>query len=114
MKTNPSSKSAFFNLRILTAFFIGLVGVFLAVAGSGALSHDGFHIVLQTVGKNKIVVSSDDPLVPAGFDCSKIQEERIDKQENMRAQALMIACGEAEGGSANLSAVEKFVHNIKS
>src|SRR3954466_8132464 len=115
MKKKSDSQSAFFNLRVLTALLIASVGLFFAVAGSGALSRgDGFHTVLQTVGKNKIVLSSDDPLVPAGFDCSKIQAERIDRQENMRAQALMIACGEAEGGSANLSAVEKFVQNIKS
>ena len=116
MKKKSASQSAFFNLRILTALFIGLVGVFLALAGSGALSHDGFHTVVQTVGKNKIIVSSDDPLVPAGFDCSKIRQERIDRQENMRAQALMIACGEAEGGSnlSNLSTFGKFVQNIKS
>ena len=116
MKKKSASQSAFFNLRILTALLIGSVGLFLALAGSGALSHDGFHTVVQTVGKNKIIVSSDDPLVPAGFDCSKIRQERIDRQENMRAQALMIACGEAEGGSnlSNLSTFGKFVQNIKS
>ena len=100
MKKKSASQSAFFNLRILTALFIGSVGLFLALAGSGALSPDGFHTVVQTVGKNKIIVSSDDPLVPAGFDCSKIRQERIDRQENMRAQALMIACDEGERGSS--------------
>jgi hypothetical protein len=112
MKKQLVSQSAFFNLRILTGLFIGLAGVVLALAGSGALSAGGFHTVLRTVGKNKIVVSSDDPIVPAGFDCSKIREERIDRQENMRAQALMIACGEAEGG-AGLSPFSTFVQNIK-
>jgi hypothetical protein len=39
-----------------------------------------------------------DPLVPLFFDCSKIRELGIDKQENLRAGAIMIFCGEAEGG----------------
>src|SRR3977135_1271276 len=98
MKKKPASQSAFFNLRILTALFIASVGVFLALAGSGAFA-SGPKTVVRTVGKNKIIVSSEDPLVPAGFDCSKIREQRIDRQENMRAQALMIACGEVEGGA---------------
>ena len=38
-----------------------------------------------------------DQLVPAGFDCAKIRELGIDKQENLRAGAIMIACGEAAG-----------------
>ena len=40
---------------------------------------------------------SADPLAPAGFDCSRIQELGIDKQTNFRAGAIMIA-GEAHGG----------------
>ena len=39
-----------------------------------------------------------DPLVPADVDCSKIRERGIDKQENMRAGAIMIHCGQAKGG----------------
>src|SRR5438093_4261701 len=42
-----------------------------------------------------------DPLVPAMFDCSKIHELGIDKQENMRAGAIMVYCGEAQGGAAS-------------
>ena len=38
------------------------------------------------------------PLVPAGFDCSKIHELGIDRMENFRAGAIMIFCGEAKGG----------------
>ncbi|HEU0209077.1 MAG TPA: dockerin type I domain-containing protein [Candidatus Udaeobacter sp.] len=112
MKKKSASQSAFFNLRILIALFIVSVGAFLALAGSGVLSASSPKTVIQMVGKNKIIVSSEDPLVPAGFDCSKIRTERIDRQENMRAQALMIACGEIEGGSAS-SAFGKFVQNIK-
>ena len=45
--------------------------------------------------KGKIITQSTDPLVPVGFDCSKIHEKGIDKQENFRAGAIMMACGEA-------------------
>ena len=112
MKKNSVSQSAFFNLRVLIALVVVAAGAFLALAGSGALSSNGFHFTYQQVGKNKIIVTSDDPLVPAGFDCSKIQSEHIDRQENFRAQAIMIACGEAQGGGGG-STFETFVHNIK-
>ena len=32
--------------------------------------------------KNHIITASNDPLVPVGFDCTKIEEMGIDKQEN--------------------------------
>ena len=38
------------------------------------------------------------PLVPAGFDCSKIHELGIDRMENFRAGAIMIFCREAKDG----------------
>jgi hypothetical protein len=41
--------------------------------------------------KGKIITNSQDPLVPVGFDCSTIHEKGIDKQENFRAGAIMIA-----------------------
>ncbi|PYI71767.1 MAG: hypothetical protein DMF02_05545 [Verrucomicrobia bacterium] len=44
--------------------------------------------------------SIDFSMLPPGFDCSKIHEKGIDKQNNMRAGMIMIACGLAEGGSA--------------
>jgi hypothetical protein len=47
------------------------------------------------------------------FDCSKIHELGIDKQENMRAQAIMIFCGEAEGGKPSpAAAFDKFVQDL--
>ena len=39
--------------------------------------------------------------MPVGFDCTKIRQLGIDKQENFRAGAIMIACGAAEGGSGS-------------
>jgi hypothetical protein len=71
-----------------------VTGVFLALLGIGAFS------ALAQAQKYKIITNSTDPLIPNGFDCSKIYELGIDKQENLRAGAIMIACGLAEGGSA--------------
>jgi hypothetical protein len=48
-------------------------------------------------------MQSTDPLVPVAFDCSRISELGIDKQENLRAGAIMIACGEAQGGKSSAS-----------
>src|SRR6202162_873949 len=92
MKKNSASQSAFFNLRLLIGLFIVLAGVFLALAGFG---------VAQAQQKNNIITNSTDPLVPNGFDCSRIHELGIDKQENLRAGAIMIACGRAQGGAAS-------------
>src|SRR5713101_3564953 len=95
MKKKSASQSAFFNLRVLIGLFTVLAGVFLALAGFGA-----FSALAQAQQKNKIITDSKDPLVPNGFDCSKIHELGIDRQENMRAGAIMIACGQA-GGSGS-------------
>jgi len=73
--------------------FVSLAGVFLALLGFGAFS-------AQAQQRYRFVLNPVDQLVPAGFDCAKIRELGIDKQENFRAGAIMIACGEAEGGSA--------------
>ena len=97
MRKRRTAQSAFFNLRVLIGLFIVLAGVFLALAGLGAFSALA-QSVAQAQQKNEIITNSKDPLVPNGFDCSKIHELGIDKQMNFRAGAIMIACGEAEGG----------------
>src|SRR5439155_399175 len=94
MKKKSASQSAFFNLRVLIGLFIVLAGVLLALLGFGAFS-------AQAQQKYNITTTSSDPLVPAGFDCSRIHELGIDKQENMRAGAIMIFCGQAQGGAAS-------------
>src|SRR5436309_4642954 len=103
MKKKSASQSAparrslgeggFFNLRVLIGLFIVVAGVFLALAGFG---------IAQAQQKSHIITNSKDPLVPNGFDCSKIHELGIDKQENFRAGAILIACGRAQGGSASV------------
>src|SRR6266496_5167708 len=91
MKKKSASRSAFFNLRVLIGIFMVLAGVFLPLLRSGAFSATAASII-QAMQKNKIITSSTDPLVPVGFDCSTIHEKGIDKQENFRAGAIMIAC----------------------
>ena len=115
MKKKSTSQSApacrtlgeagFFNPRLLIGLFVILAGVFLALLGFGAFS-------AQAQQNRTIITQSTDPLVPVGFDCSRIHELGIDKQENMRAGAIMIACGRAQGGSAS-SPFGAFLQAIK-
>jgi len=92
MKKKSASQSAFFNFHVLIGVFMVLAGAFLALAGIGTFS------ALAQAQKRKIITNSTDPLAPNGFDCSKIHELGIDKQLNLRARAIMIFCGEAQGG----------------
>ena len=96
MKKKSTSQSAFFNLRVLIGLCIVLVGVVLALAQFGVFSAAA-QGMLQAMTRGKIITHSQDPLVPVGFDCSTIHEKGIDKQENFRAGAIMIACGESSG-----------------
>src|SRR5438128_293797 len=86
-----------FNLRVLIGLFIVLAGVFLALAGLGTFSAITASSA-QAQQKHKIINIQG---LPPGFDCSKIHELGIDKMENLGAGAIMIACGEAQGGSAS-------------
>ena len=92
MKKKSASQSAFLNLRLLTGAFLVLTGVFLALIGIGKFS-------VQAQSKNNAATTSINPLVPAGFDCSQLRALGINMQENLRAGAIMIFCGEAMGGS---------------
>jgi hypothetical protein len=94
MKKTTASQSAFFNLRLLIGLFVVLAGVFLALLGFGAFS-------AQAQQKPHIITNSTDPLVPNGFDCSKIHALGIDRMDNLGAGAIMIACGESQGGAAS-------------
>src|SRR5438552_11624635 len=85
-------EGGFFNLRLLTGLFLVLAGVFLALLGFG-----GFSAQAQQK-QNPNAKPSIDPLVPALFDCARIRDLGIDRQENLRAGAIMIYCGEAAGG----------------
>jgi hypothetical protein len=96
MKKKSASKSAFFNLRVLIGLFVVLAGALLVLLGFGTFSGITANSA-QAKQKPKII---DVPGLPPGFDCAQIHALGIDRQENFRAGAIMIACGEAEGGSA--------------
>jgi hypothetical protein len=123
MKKKSTSRSAFFNLRVLIGLFVALTGVSLALLATAKPSGLGFGAssharTTQAQLKYQITTKSQNisPLVPPGFDCSKIHQLGIDKMENFRAGAIMIFCGKAKGGSepgeGASSAFSKLVHKL--
>jgi hypothetical protein len=117
MKKKSTSQSAFFNLRVLVGLFAALAGVSLALLGLGTFSAHATPAAKPAPAWQKYNANkpSWDPLVPAGFDCSKIDQYGIDKQENLRAGAIMIFCGEFEGRKSSSSrgkAFSKLVQNL--
>jgi len=105
---SPASEGGFFYLRVLVSLFIALAGVSLALLATANPSGLGFGASsaarnAQAQQKYKVTTKSEfDPIVPAVFDCSKIRQLGIDKQENFRAGAIMMFCGGARGGLASL------------
>jgi hypothetical protein len=103
MKKKSTSQSAFLNLRVLIGLFVALAGVSLALLTTanpsgltfGASSHARTDQAWQKYAGSKSQYIS--PLIPPGFDCSKIHEMGIDKMENLRAGAIMVFCGEVQG-----------------
>src|SRR5438132_2421369 len=104
MKKKSTSQSAFFNLRVLVGLFVALAGFSLALLATAKPAVRGAsakRVVAPSPGKYKVTTqSSIDPLVPVAFDCSRIRQLGIDRQENLRAGAIMIHCGLAKGGGA--------------
>src|SRR5437870_709282 len=114
MRKRSTSHSAFFNLRLLIGLLIILAGVSLAMLGSRASSSPSGSSFAEAQQKYQPPIKIVDPtLLPAGFDCSKIRELGIDRQENFRAGLIMIACGEAEGGSGpNVSFLSRLLQTV--
>src|SRR6266446_5914692 len=109
MKNKSTSQSAFFNVRVLIGLFIVLSGVFLALIGLGTFSGLTASSA-QAQQKHKFI---NVPGLPPGFDCATIQENGIDKQENLRAGLIMIACGESPGGSPSpYGAFSQLLHTV--
>src|SRR6267378_3076979 len=109
MKKKSTSKSAFFNLRVLIGLFVVLAGVFLALAGLGTFSALTASNA-QAQQRHKII---NVPGLPPGFDCSTIHEKGIDKMESLRAGLIMIACGESPGGSTSTAGTfSQFVQKL--
>jgi hypothetical protein len=104
-------EGGFFNLRFVIGLLMALSGIVPALLGFGTFAVRAAGTI-QTQ-QSYTTANSIDPLVPPGFDCSKIHELGIDKQMNLRAGAIMIFCGEAEGGSASPSgAFSRFIQKL--
>src|ERR1044071_8758860 len=86
-----------FTLRLLIASGFCAASVIVTLVAFGAFSAQA------QLRQPQVIMQSTDPLVPVGFDCSRIRELGIDRQENLRAGALMIACGEVDGGKPSPS-----------
>src|SRR6266576_2577073 len=109
MKKKSTSQSAFFNLRVLIGLFTVLAGVFLALIGLGTFSG----LTASSAKAQQTHKIIDVPGLPPGFDCAQIRTLGIDRQENLRAGLIMIACGESPGGSASPSATaDRIVQNL--
>src|SRR5438132_5971377 len=113
MEKKRTAQSAFFNLRVLIGLLITLTGVCLGLQGYGPFVPAASITPAQ---QSHTYTNLIDPLVPAGFDCSKIHELGVDKQESLRAGAIMIFCGEAQGGELgkppSSSAFSKLVQKL--
>src|SRR5205823_790909 len=92
-----TSHSAFFNVRVLIGLSIVLAGVVLALIALGTFS--GLTASSAQAQPNHKIINIQG--LPPGFDCATIHEKGIDRMEGFRAGAIMIACGEATGGSAS-------------
>jgi hypothetical protein len=92
MKNKVTSQSAFFYWRVSIGLTLMLAGVFLALLGVSQFSANAQERSKSSSGVNPA-------LVPAMFDCSQLHSLGYNVQENLRAGALMIYCGEAQGGS---------------
>jgi len=106
-----TAQSAFFNLRVLIGLLITRTGVIVALLSFWAFTVPAASITQAR--QSHTTTNLIDPFIPAGFDCSKIHELGIDKQVNLRAGAIMIACGLSEGGIPfHGSGVSRFVQKL--
>jgi len=86
-------------MHVLMGLFMVLAGVFLALVGFGTFS--GLTAGSAQAQQQARILPNSNLAVPAGFDCSQIRALGLDRQDNLRAGAIRIACGEALGGSAS-------------
>ena len=91
MKKHTTSQSAYVYVRTSAGLLVMLAGVALALFGIGQFS-------AHAQPRESTVEFAPD-LVPPLFDCSQLHSLALDKQENLRAGAIAIYCGAAQGGS---------------
>ena len=85
MKKKSTSKSAFFNLRVLIGLFIGLAGVLLALLGFGTFSNASAQANLdsnaQRVGQMKVIPAVHSDLSPPLRDQPVVWPQAGEKRE---------------------------------
>jgi hypothetical protein len=119
MKRNSTSRSAFFNLRILFALLVGMTGLSLALIAANSPGRSAGPAAAKVAAKNALLRqkydsksrSIDISFLPPGFDCAQIHAKGIDKQENFRAGLIMMACGYGQGGKS--SPAKAFSHFVR-
>ena len=107
MKRKSTSQFAFFNPRVLIGLFVVLAGAVLALIGFGTFSGLSASSAKAQQPHKIINVAG----LPPGFDCATIHDLGIDKQENLRAGSIMIACGESPGGSSFSGPFSQLLYN---
>ena len=108
MKKKSTSQSAFFNPRVLIGLFLVLAGAVLALIGFGTFSGLTASSAKAQPAHKIINIQG----LPPGFDCATIHERGIDRMENLGAGLIMIACGEATGGSPSPSAFSQLLNQV--
>src|SRR5438876_9486900 len=78
----------------LCLFLLGLITAIIAIPYQFGTEAAGGN----ANGPDRAARRTSDPLVPADFDCSRIKELGIDRQQNLAAARKVIYCGLAEGG----------------
>jgi len=116
MKRRCGFQSAFFNLRVLIGLSIVLACTCLALPGSDSSSASSSTFAKEQQQQDRTSNYGSNSLVPPLFDCSKIHELGIDMQVSLRADAIMIFCGAAQGGqpgeAPSSRAFSKLVQNL--
>src|SRR5215470_9105437 len=92
MKKTTTSESAFFYVRASIGLLLGVAGVFLALLAIGQFP-------AHAQQRNQSTSTGVSALVPPAFDCSQFHALGLHIQENLRAGAIAIYCGQAIGGS---------------
>src|SRR5438067_1989603 len=96
MKKKSASHSAFFNPRVLLGVLIVLAGVSLALFAANPFGRG----TVRNQQQNQPAGPAIDPSVlPPGFDCSQVFNLGINRQDNMLAGLIMIACGYTQPAS---------------
>ena len=112
-KFSKINRAGFLNVHLLIGLFIVMIGISLALLGSDASSMLTSSPAKPQQNYNPVISSIDLSMLPPGFDCSKIHELGFDKQANLWAGMIMIACGQAHGGSSSPSrTISRFIQNL--